>query len=72
MPHLAITRLMFLLGYALDESGWKNQVAAFEEHDDLFSAMPLAGSMATIGSTVYRHGYRTWPDSVRPQRGSLL
>jgi 5-methylcytosine-specific restriction enzyme subunit McrC len=44
MPHLPIPRLMFLLGYALDETGWKDKVASFEEHDDLFSAIANAFS----------------------------
>jgi 5-methylcytosine-specific restriction enzyme subunit McrC len=43
-PRLPIPRLMFLLGYALDESGWKDRVAGFEEHDDLFSAIATAFS----------------------------
>ena len=44
MPHLAIPRLMFLLGYALDETGWKDRVAELEQHDDLFSAIATAFS----------------------------
>jgi 5-methylcytosine-specific restriction enzyme subunit McrC len=44
MPHLPIPRLMFLLGYALDEQGWKDRVAGFEQHDDLFTAIATAFS----------------------------
>jgi 5-methylcytosine-specific restriction enzyme subunit McrC len=35
---------MFLLGYSRDEHGWKNAIAGFEEHDDLFSAIANAFS----------------------------
>jgi 5-methylcytosine-specific restriction enzyme subunit McrC len=44
LPHLAIPRLMFLLGYAHDEKGWKDSIAGFEQHDDLFSAIANAFS----------------------------
>ena len=44
MPHLAIPRVMFLLGYAKDEAGWKDRIASFEEHDDLFTAIATAFS----------------------------
>lgn len=38
-PHLAIPRLMFLLGYARDPNGWKRLVTMFEDVDDLLSAI---------------------------------
>lgn len=44
LPHLPIPRLMFLLGYAMNEAGWKDAVAGFEKHDDLFSAIANAFS----------------------------
>lgn len=44
LPHLPIPRLMFLLGYSRDERGWKDVIAGFEEHDDLFSAVANAFS----------------------------
>jgi 5-methylcytosine-specific restriction enzyme subunit McrC len=43
-PHLSVPRLMFLLGYARDEHGWKDLVAEFEEEDDLFTAIATAFS----------------------------
>lgn len=38
-PHLEIPRLMFLLGYALDQKGWKRLVTTFDDVDDLLSAI---------------------------------
>ncbi|MCZ7537545.1 MAG: hypothetical protein M5T61_17665 [Acidimicrobiia bacterium] len=49
LPHLPIPRLMFLLGYSRDEHGWKDVIAGFEEHDDLFSAMANAFSFHATG-----------------------
>jgi 5-methylcytosine-specific restriction enzyme subunit McrC len=43
-PHLSVPRLMFLLGYARDEHGWKDLVAEFEEEDDLFTAIATSFS----------------------------
>lgn len=35
-PRLSVPRLMFLLAYAIDQSGWKNLLAAFEQaHDEV-------------------------------------
>lgn len=44
LPHLPIPRLMFLLGYAANGDGWKDAIAEFEQHDDLFSAIANAFS----------------------------
>lgn len=44
LPHLPTPRLMFLLGFARNERGWKDAIAGFEEHDDLFSAIANASS----------------------------
>ena len=38
-PHISIPRLMFLLGYAADQSGWKDVKAEFEHETDLFAAV---------------------------------
>ena len=38
-PRLKVPRLMFLLGYARDQSGWKRLQAHFAPDDDLFSAI---------------------------------
>jgi 5-methylcytosine-specific restriction enzyme subunit McrC len=38
-PHIEIPRLMFLLAYAVDQSGWKDVRAQFEREDDLFAAI---------------------------------
>ncbi len=38
-PKLRIPRLMFLLGYALDPKGWRDQAAPVGDEDDLFEAI---------------------------------
>jgi 5-methylcytosine-specific restriction enzyme subunit McrC len=38
-PRLRVPRLMFLLGYARDQSGWKRLQAHFAPDEDLFSAI---------------------------------
>jgi 5-methylcytosine-specific restriction enzyme subunit McrC len=38
-PKLAVPRLMFLLGYASDPSGWRNLVTGFAREDALFEAI---------------------------------
>ena len=43
-PHLAVSSLMFLLGYAADPTGWRHSVAGFEDEDDLFVAIANAFS----------------------------
>lgn len=43
-PHLPVPRLVFLLAYAQNESGWRDLVAGFDTEDDLFSA--VAGGFA--------------------------
>src|SRR3954453_97048 len=39
VPALAIPKLMFLLGYAMDPAGWRDDEAPYGEDDDLFAAI---------------------------------
>jgi 5-methylcytosine-specific restriction enzyme subunit McrC len=38
-PRIAVPQLMFLLGYARDPRGWRNQVTGFDVEDDLLAAV---------------------------------
>lgn len=38
-PRLAVPQLLFLLGYAIDPKGWRDQRADFEAAEDLFDAV---------------------------------
>ena len=39
VPALAIPKLMFLLGYALDPAGWRDEETPYGKEDDLFAAI---------------------------------
>lgn len=49
VPRLAIPKLMFLLGYAVDSRGWRDSVAEFGREPDFFAA---------IASGFASHAYR--------------
>ncbi len=53
-PRLAIPRLMFLLGYASDPSGWRSFVAGFERERDLVSA--IASGFASLTTRALDRG----------------
>jgi 5-methylcytosine-specific restriction enzyme subunit McrC len=73
VPRLTIPKLMFLLSYAADPSGWKRHVVSAAEEDELFSAV-AAGfahhALYAIEPGPIR-GYRSVDDTSRVMRGRL-
>jgi 5-methylcytosine-specific restriction enzyme subunit McrC len=53
-PRLAVPELLFLLSYAIDPKGWRDQVAGFDATDDLFDA--VAHGFSTQATRVLERG----------------
>lgn len=72
-PKVELSRLIFMLGYAMNPSGWSQDQVALEEDDDLWPAMAEAyGRLAskTLEQGVLQ-GYRTLEESGAVLRGRL-
>ncbi|MFJ6379299.1 McrC family protein [Kitasatospora sp. NPDC092039] len=86
-PKLKITRLFFLLGYALDPRGWKDDPVELAEQEGLLPAIahaferllrvalrtgPLKGYRATDESSLVVRGRIREGDQIRRRLGSML
>jgi 5-methylcytosine-specific restriction enzyme subunit McrC len=73
-PHIDVPRLMFLLGYAADQSGWNAVKTTFEREEDLFAALAHGYSWHATWAVErgLLRGYRGYQEQ-RPQiRGRVL
>lgn len=72
-PRLAIPRLMFLLGYAADPSGWRDAAAPFAAEKHLLGAVAsgLAYHAQRALSPAPIHGYVTVEEQATTLRGRL-
>ena len=72
-PRLAIPKLMFLLGYAVDRDGWRDSIAEFADEEDLFSA--IASGFALIAYRTLEpaplRGYVSVDESSQTLRGRM-
>lgn len=72
-PKVAVERLFFLLGYAADSSGWHQEAAAFDEADDLVSAM-VHGFLHQVDRAFSQgilQGYRRVEEAIPAVRGRI-
>ena len=72
-PALEVPKLMFLLGYAADPSGWRDAIAAFSADPDLFAAIAsgFAFHAERALSPAPIRGYITAEDQSTTLRGRL-
>lgn len=72
-PRLAIPRLMFLLGYAADPSGWRDAPAPFATEKQMFAAVAsgFAYHAQRALSPAPIHGYVTVEEQATTLRGRL-
>lgn len=73
-PRLSIPRLMFLLSYALDPKGWREDAIAVEQDTSLFAAIAngFASSALRAVNPAPLCGYRTTRESSISLRGRVL
>src|SRR5262245_12737549 len=72
-PKLDVGALMFLLAYANDPKGWRDQPAEFAVTDDLFDAVAVGFSLHAL-EAVQRgalHGYRHVDERLTGIRGRV-
>lgn len=70
-PKLPISRVLFLVSYALDRARWADAPAAVDEADDVLEAV-IAGFAHQLNRTLRRgvlQGYRTEDDALTTVRG---
>jgi 5-methylcytosine-specific restriction enzyme subunit McrC len=72
-PKIGIARLLWLLGYARDPRGWRNDPIDLTHERDLVPAMAVAFATATSQAlaTGVLQGYRTIEDALPLLRGRL-
>lgn len=72
-PHLDVGQLFFLLSYALDPSGWRDQPADFTGHPDLFDAMAMGFSYHALRAVEQGalRGYVPVEDALPTVRGRI-
>lgn len=72
-PKVSVDRLLFLLGFATDQSGWKDLPADFAAEEDLVSAVAFAflHHADRALATGMLHGYITQDESLTTLRGRL-
>jgi 5-methylcytosine-specific restriction enzyme subunit McrC len=72
-PRLAVPRLMFLLAYAADQTGWKNVPADFDEASD--EVVALASAFSWFGNVALERGplrgYQRRDEQLDTIRGRL-
>lgn len=72
-PKVAVERLLFLLGYAKDSTGWRQDAAGFETADDLVSAM-VHGFLHQVDRAFSQgilQGYRRIEEAIPAVRGRI-
>jgi 5-methylcytosine-specific restriction enzyme subunit McrC len=72
-PKIAIERLLFLVSFALDPTGWKATTAGFAEADSLVEAVIpgfVRQAQTALGGGVL-HGYRREDDALPTVRGRI-
>ncbi|MGH2820780.1 MAG: McrC family protein [Actinomycetota bacterium] len=72
-PKIEIERLFFLLGYARNLSGWREETVPFARREELLSAVALAFERQAARATEQGllQGYRDTEDSLPVLRGRL-
>jgi 5-methylcytosine-specific restriction enzyme subunit McrC len=72
-PKVPVDRLLFLLGYATDQTGWKDLPAGFAPEEDLVGAVALAflHHVEHALATGLLQGYVTQDESLTTLRGRL-
>jgi 5-methylcytosine-specific restriction enzyme subunit McrC len=72
-PRLDVPRLLFLLAYAADPTGWRNVLAPFHEEDDLLSAVASGFSWHAQRATDQGllRGYLNIDDRIPTVRGRI-
>ena len=73
-PHIEVPQLMFLLGYAADQSGWKNIKTTFQKEDDLLSAIAHGFSWHATWAVErgLLRGYTRYEEQYAGIRGRVL
>lgn len=72
-PRLAVSQLLFLLGYATDPNGWRDERAFFERAEDLFEAIAhgFAWQALRLAEQGLTRGYRQVEERLPTVRGRI-
>jgi 5-methylcytosine-specific restriction enzyme subunit McrC len=73
LPKVQISRLLFLISYAVDPDAWQSTVQSFAGADSVVEAVVPAFTKMVAAATKrgLLHGYRTEEDSLQTVRGQI-